>query len=55
MSNPKKETDVNHESDGIEASPEFDEVMEEMNENFFEEEDPEFAELLKRVKRENAN
>lgn len=46
----KKETDIDHESDGLEASPEFDETMEEMSEDFFEESDPEFAELLKRVK-----
>jgi hypothetical protein len=44
----KPQTDVHPESDGLEASPEFMDQMEDMDSDFFEQHDPEFAALLKK-------
>lgn len=44
----KKKTDVNPESDSLDSHPEFLDQMADMQEQFFEENNPEFAELMKR-------
>lgn len=43
------------ESDAFEATPEFHESLEEMNDDFFAEHDPEFYALLKKVGGANVN
>jgi hypothetical protein len=45
---PKEKTDINPASDGLDASPEFMDQMEDMDQDFFDEHDPEFAALLKK-------
>jgi hypothetical protein len=48
----KKNADTHVQSDSLESHPEFQDQMEEMNADFFEKNDPEFALLMKKF---NAN
>lgn len=52
---PKKESDINPEADGFDASPEFNDQLEEFDQEWFDENDPEFGELLRKHNKKDAD
>jgi hypothetical protein len=56
MEPKEKSSDVNPDADGFDASPEFWDSLEDFDQEWFDENDPEFGELLKKHnKEENAD
>lgn len=48
----KESVETNPESDGFDASPEFSDDIEEFDQDWFDKNDPEFGELLRKHNRE---